>query len=242
MIFASIIAERDGGRSQEIWFFAAKYGKIIHNIQLSVSFIKYKFEEVMINIENIPSVEKIDEIVDNISLCKERVQQIDYNHAFNLTVRQKIRTMSTKYKTIDFNDLFENETGESFEEKNWKMVLKYLFHFAKKILPLLFSLLKDNFVQPDPVYFASIANETLNYYLKTSEFETIKNKLKISRKPKRYKKIRNVIIVSNLSEIVDDKLDYLKFIILLIKRKHIRDCAILILNDNFFPGRSQSRN
>ena len=202
------------------------------NIQLSVSFIKHKFEEVMINIENIPSVEKIDETVDNISLCKERVQQIDYDHAFNLTVRQKIRTMSTKYKTIDFNDLFENETGESFEEKNWKMVLKYLFHFAKKILPLLFSLLKDNFVQPDPVYFASIANETLNYYLKTSEFETIKNKLKISRKPKRYKKIRNVIIVSNLSEIVDDKLDYLKFIILLIKRKHIRDCAILILNDN----------
>lgn len=186
------------------------------------------------DLKEIPSVLKMEDILDEAISCKDRVAQIRYSHAFHSLLNAEIQKYSLKYHLTTFPQLRESETSENYHPsvtKKKKISLTSLIKIIGNGVTAA-ALKWKAFVVPSQLYFfASMALDVAQYYLKKTEFNKLKSRITIHRKPRKLKKVRQLIIVPELSLLTREDVKYLRFVIFLIKERYVNDVVLLVLNN-----------
>lgn len=160
--------------------------------------------------ENSSSLKKIETFFSQISEIQDRFIMINYSHAFSDILARNVENLRKQYQVINFKDIIDNNTGVSKELYSLpkKLVIETI-RFITELNPVI-SL--TNFI-------ATTALEFCNYYIKRSDIKELRKNLHVHRSPQKYKKIRKVIVVHDLSSLLPDEIAYLNFIGYLIKKK-----------------------
>ena len=172
--------------------------------------------------KKLPTIYKLDEILQALSNGDIRFMRINYSHAFYKVISQKKIEMEMKYRSIPFLKLVTpEEQNESSISNPFLNILKHIIQFIID-LDLVIALTH---------LFANIALEVTNYNLKRTEFKYLQKTFHIRRKPKPYKKLKQLIIVSELSDLKPENIRYIEFIGWLILHGYMTSSALLILSD-----------
>lgn len=172
--------------------------------------------------ENSSSLKKIETFFSQISEIQDRFIMINYSHAFSDILARNVENLRKQYQVINFKDIIDNNTGVSKELYSLpkKLVIETI-RFITELNPVI-SL--TNFI-------ATTALEFCNYYIKRSDIKELRKNLHVHRSPQKYKKIRKVIVVHDLSSLLPDEIAYLNFIGYLIKKRYITSAILVVISD-----------
>lgn len=168
------------------------------------------------------SLKKLEIFFSQISETQDRFVMINYSHAFSDILTFNVKKLRRQYQVIDFKDILNNSVDVSKEF--YSLPRKLITDTIKFITELNPVISLTNFI-------ANTALEFCNYYIKRSDIKELRKILHIHRKPKRYKKLRTVIIASDLSSLLPDNIAYLNFIGYLIKSRYITSAILLVISD-----------
>lgn len=170
---------------------------------------------------------KID-IVDNIvknDIFAYRVCKIKYSFAYENYLKEKLSFLKKEYNVYQIKDLFlqDKKESNSGKLKEWSVGI------FKNLLGLI------------PCYGVGFTilfsiSDTIKL-LKISDLEELKEKLQIKEKPrKKYKKIKNILIINNVSYLTTDEIEKTRFIQKLIEQKYIVNTLLIICEPLDFPS------
>ena len=170
----------------------------------------------------LPTMDKLNKIFESLSNEDMRFIRINYSHAFYKVIFQEQFEIGMKYQLIPFEKLVESEVQKETRGSNpFLNVLKHIIQFILELEPII-SLIH---------LFANIALETTNYNLKQTEFRYLQKTFHIHKKPKPYKRLKQLIIVRELSDLTPENIQYIEFIGWLILHKYMTSVALLIFSD-----------
>lgn len=160
-------------------------------------------------------IENIDQLIEQ-DILKQRVCKIKYSSAYENYLKQKLSLLYKTFNVFQMEDLF---LADATPEKNSRLkswgigLLKNLLGIIPKYgitFTALFSI-------SDTIYF-----------LKTSDLEKLMEKLQLREKPyKKYKKIKNIIIVKNVAYLNAEEIDKIRVIQELIQKKYIINTLLI---------------
>ena len=170
---------------------------------------------------------KID-IVDHTvekDIFTYRVCKIKYSFAYENYLKDKLSLLKKEYNVFQIKDLFlqDEKVSNNGKLKEWGVGI------FKNLLGLI------------PSYGAGLTilfsiSDTIKL-LKTSDLEEIKEKFQIKEKPrKKYKKIKNILIINNVSYLTADEIEKTRFIQKLIEYKYIVNTLLIICEPLDFPS------
>ena len=172
--------------------------------------------------ENSSSLKKLETFFSQISETQDRFVILNHSHAFSDMLSFNVEKLRKQYQVINFKDILNNNTGVSKESYSLpRKLVTETIKFITEINPVI-SL--TNFI-------ANAALEFCNYYIKRSDIKELRKIFHIHRKPKKYKKLRTVIVVRDLSSLLPDDIAYLSFIGYLIKNRYITSAILVVISD-----------
>lgn len=172
--------------------------------------------------DNSSSLKKIETFFSQISETQDRFIMINYSHAFSDMLSFNVEKLRRQYQVINFKDILNNNTGVS----------KELYSLPRKLVTETIKFVTElNPVISLTNFIANAALEFCNYYIKQSDIKELRKILHIHRKPKKYKKLRKVIVVRDLSSLLPDDIAYLNFIGYLIKNGYITSAILVVISD-----------
>lgn len=162
-------------------------------------------------------IEPLDKIF-NENIFKHRICKIKYSYAFENSLSDKFSLLQKKYTVYTLDDLF-GESNDNSSRKSKRM--DWLLGLIKNILGL-----TPTFGAVFTIIF-SIA-DTVSF-IKISDLEKIKEHLQLKEKThKRYRKIKNILLVKNGSYLNAEEIKKLHFIMELIENKYIINTLLII--------------
>lgn len=174
--------------------------------------------------EKIMKIENIDKLVEQ-DIFKHRICKIKYSSAYENYIKKKLSLLGKTYNVFQIENLFLADDVP--EQKNSLKVLgigllKNLLGLTPKygaVLTILFSI-----------------SDTVSF-LKISDLEKLREKLQLKEKPhKKYKKIKNILIVKNISYLSADEISKARFIQQLIEKKYIVNTLLIFCEPMGFPS------
>lgn len=161
------------------------------------------------------------ELLENIfkkNIFEHRICKIKYSYAFENILEDKFSLLQKEYNVYTIDDLF----GESRDNSSKK----------SKLTDWLLGLLK-NLLGVTPTYgtaftiIFSIA-DTVSFF-KMSDLEKLREHLQLKEKPhKRYRKLKNILLVKNCSYLNMKEIKKVHFIKELIEKKYILNTLLII--------------
>lgn len=174
-----------------------------------------------------PSFKELREVL-NIAQkgMEKRIIQINYAPGLRTVVEQECSQLRLSCKVIPYSTLRSPSMHikEEPPKSLWSSLVKKTASFLIGLNPYAGAAL----------FLADLAIATTSFCLKRSEISLLKCKVGIhTKKHKKYKTIRNVIVVSDLSELSQDDYEYISFLALLIREKYItRTLLVVFQNQN----------
>lgn len=172
--------------------------------------------------ENSSSLKKLEMLFSKISETQERYIMISCSHVFSDKISFYIEKLKSQYQIIDFDDILNNSVEIS--KTSYSLPRKLIAETIKFITELNPIISLTNFL-------ANIALEFCNYYIKRSDIQELKKTFHIRKKPQKYKKLKKIVIVRELSLLRPDDIAYLNFIGYLIKKGYITSVALMVISD-----------
>ena len=170
-------------------------------------------------------IDLLEKIIQQ-DIFKYRVCKIKYSAAFENCLKEKLILLNKRYNIYSIDELFSNIKGTSEykgKARDWGIgILKNLLGLIPgygSAITILFSI-----------------SDTINF-IKISDLEKLTEKFKIKEKPrKKYRKIKNVIIIDNVSYLNMEQIKTICFIKELIDKKYIVDTLLVICEPLIFPS------
>ena len=172
--------------------------------------------------ENSSSLKKLEMLFSKISETQERYIMISCSHVFSDKISFYIEKLKSQYQIIDFDDILNNSVEIS--KTSYSLPRKLISETIKFITELNPIISLTNFL-------ANIALVFCNYYIKRSDIQELKKTFHIRKKPQKYKKLKKIVIVRELSLLRPDDIAYLNFIGYLIKKGYITSVALMVISD-----------
>lgn len=176
-----------------------------------------------------PSFKELREILISAQKDMEnRIVQINYAPGLRTVVEQECNLLKLSCKVVPFSILRSHSSNIKNDPPKslWGA-------FVKKITSFLIGL---NSKAGVALLVADLAKTTTSFYLKKSEISLLKGEVGIhTKKRKKYRTIRNIIIVPDLSELTQNDLEYITFLASLIREKYItRTLLVVFQNQDYF--------
>lgn len=169
-------------------------------------------------------IDNIDKLVEQ-DIFKHRICKIKYSSAYENYLRRKLSLLEKTYNVFQMENLFLADDAPEHKNsfKAWGIgLLKNLLGLTPKygaFLTILFSI-------SDTVHF-----------LKVSDLEKLREKLQLKETPhKKYKRIKNIFIVKNVSYLNADEISKARFIQELIEKKFIVNTLLIFCEPMDFPS------
>lgn len=169
-------------------------------------------------------IDVLDKIVEQ-DIFTYRTCKITYSCAFEICLKEKLLLLKKNYNVYQIEELFlpDKKSSTNSKLKEWGVgIFKNLLGLIPSygaILTIIFSI-----------------SDTISF-LKISDIEKIKEKLQLKEKPrKRYKKIKNILIIKNTSYLNVDEIKKARFIQALIEQKYIVNTLLIICEPIDFPS------
>lgn len=162
-------------------------------------------------------INSLDKILDK-EIYRNRVCKIKYSNAFENCLKDKLLLLKKGYNVYSIHDLF-NDTNIQLSNRT---------KFADWIVGVIKNLLG---MHPETGIFFTIVftiGDTISF-LKQSDIEKLKEHVQLKEKPhKKYKKLKNIIVIENSSYMTLKENEATRFIIELIEKKYIVNTLIII--------------
>lgn len=174
-----------------------------------------------------PSFKELRETLNSAQKDMEnRIIQINYAPGLRMVVDQECNQLELSCKVIPYSTLRSPSICIKADppEPLWSS-------FVKKTASFLIGL---NLYAGAALFVADLAISTTSFCLKRSELFLLKGKVGIhNKKRKKYQTLRNIIVVSDLSELSQDDFEYVAFLASLIREKYItRTLLVVFQNQN----------
>lgn len=169
-------------------------------------------------------IDNIDKLVKQ-DIFKHRICKIRYSSAYENYLKGKLSLLEKTYNVFQIENLFL--TDNVSEQKNSLKTLRT-------------GLLK-NLLGLTPKYGAFFTilfsiSDTVSF-LKISDLEKLREKLQLKEKPhKKYKKIKNILLVKNVSYLNEDEIRKARFVQELIEKKFIVNTLLIFCEPMEFPS------
>ncbi|MCI9681827.1 MAG: hypothetical protein HFI26_10615, partial [Lachnospiraceae bacterium] len=179
----------------------------------------------MRNINSIPTLLILKNILQTLNDSNSRFISISYSHTFHSNIINEIQHLDLQYKTVDFLTMVNPGSDSKPSNNNIiKTIFIKIFQFLTELNPAV--ALVD--------FFSGMALEVAGYYLKKSDITELKKCLGIKRKPQKYKKLKQIIIVKELSELTEENIKYLT------QTSHIKN-GICSLKNQYFSSQNSAQ-
>lgn len=161
-------------------------------------------------------IDIVDKIIEQ-DIFTHRICKIKYSFAYDNYLKNKFLFLAKNYNVYEIEDLFlsDKNINKNSKFKKWSIGL------LKNFLGLI-----PNYGAVLTIIFS--ISDTISF-LKISDLETLKEKLWLKEKPrKKYKKIKNILIIKNVSYLTLDDIRKVHFIQKLIEQKYIVNTLLII--------------
>ncbi|MBE5948388.1 MAG: hypothetical protein E7261_05085 [Lachnospiraceae bacterium] len=170
-------------------------------------------------------IDILDKIVEQ-DIFTYRTCKIKYSYAFENCLKEKISLLKKKYNFYQIEDIFlsnEMSIHTTSKFKEWSVgLIKNLLG----LIPIYGSAFTIGFSLFDTVSF-----------LKISDLEKIREKFQLKEKPrKKYGKIKNILVISNISYLNAEEIKRARFIQNLIEQKYIINTLLIVCEPIDFPS------
>lgn len=169
-------------------------------------------------------IENIDKLVEQ-DIFKHRICKIKYSSAYENYLKEKLSLLGKRYNVFQIENLFleDNVPEQKNSLKNFRIgLLKNILGLTPKygaILTILFSIA-----------------DTISF-LKISDLEKLREKLQLKEKPhKKYKNIKNIFIIKNVSYLSADEIVKVQFVQELIEKKFIVNTLLIFCEPIDYPS------
>lgn len=174
---------------------------------------------------NFPSYKELRDILSLAQKGNEnRIIQINYASGLRTVIEQECSQLKLSRKVIPYSMLRKPSVriNEDSQESLWGSIVKKTASFLIGLNPFAGAAL----------FVTDLAVSTTKYYLKRSEIALLKGTVGIhSRKRKKYQSLRNIVIVSDLSELSQEDYEYVTFLALLIRDKYITRTLLVVFQN-----------
>lgn len=176
----------------------------------------------MQNINDMPTINRLKKIFNDISSGKERLIYLEYSHTFSQPISQNVLMLKKQKHVISFVDL-----NKSMNE-NRRFISHWLIDWIKRTLQFLIDL--NPFVAIVNL-LANMALDVANYHIRKSDIKNIRKNLILHHKPHKHQKIKKIIIVEELADLTEEECKYVDFLAYLIYQGYISSAALVIISD-----------
>lgn len=155
-----------------------------------------------------------------------RTCKIRYSYAFENYLKDTLLLLKKKYHVYTINKLFSESNDSSTNSSTFKDWGIGLVKNLLGLIPTYGAILTIAFSIADTVSF-----------LKISDLDKLREHLQLKEKPrKKYRKIKNILIIENCSYLTADEIKKVKFIKELIERKYIINTLLIVCEPLDFPS------
>lgn len=180
---------------------------------------------MMKNINNIPTLLILKNILATLKQNSSRFVYIKYAHTFHNIILKEIKNLEFHYKIINFQDITSNKTNtDSTKPRKIPNFIINIFQYLVELHPVI------AFVD----LLANIALDKCGYYLKKTDYQQLKNVLGIRKKPGKHRKLKTIIVVKELQNLKEEEIHYIEFLGFLTQSGYLTNTALLIFSDKTY--------
>lgn len=146
---------------------------------------------------------------------------VSYSHTFHSEIFNYLALLEMNYQIIDFNDFIHFDKQSNRRQGRLRNIFTTTIRFVTEWNPTVSML---NFL-------SEVAMQCFQYHLKRSDVDQIKRLVNLRKKPTRNKKLRQIILIKEITDFTDDQFQYARFIARLINDGYLPEIALFVLSD-----------